>query len=141
MDEVLFPALIEPVRVLYLHHNLTLKAPYLFPVTSFLFPVNPEEDPCHEKCGYRAAGDDVVDRVRTHFAGSVSQLAFHVLLWVRIARLVRSSIDRMSASVTRIGFTQLQAVSTTTVLFVEPVFAQLVINIVARHASNGFLNI
>ena len=134
-------ALIESVRAFYLHHYLTLHLPDFIAVTAFLLPVNPEEDPCHEKCGYRAAGNDVVDRVRTHLAASVSQLAFHVLLWVRIARFVRSSIDRMSASVRRIGFTQLQAVSTTTVLFVEPVSAQLVINIVARHASNGFLNI
>lgn len=35
--------LIHLVRVLYLHHNLTLQLPDFVAVPAFLLPVNPEE--------------------------------------------------------------------------------------------------
>lgn len=61
MDEALCPALTQLVRVLYLHHNLSLHASDFIPVTTLLPQVNPEEQPRHEKRSDAAARDDVVD--------------------------------------------------------------------------------
>lgn len=113
MDEALCPALTQLVRVLYLHHNLSLHASDFIPVTTLLPQVNPEECPRCEERENASACNYVEDGVSTHLAGSVAQFAFQILLWARIARLVRSSIVRMSASVTRMGFTHRQEVSIT----------------------------